>query len=79
MTAVLDQPPLFAGAGLHAVTVERELTTYAVDVAGQFTPRTAEWFRWSCTCGENSGESLSSHWDLALLTGEGHICRGVTA
>lgn len=76
---VLDQPPLFAGAGSHAVTVERVELPYVVELAGGIVRRAAEWFRWSCSCGESSGESLSSHWDAAVMAGEGHILREAIA
>lgn len=71
--AVLDQPPLFAGAGSHAVTVERVEVRYIIEQAGTVIPRSAEWFRWLCSCGRSSGQSMASHWNLALRTGEGHV------
>jgi hypothetical protein len=37
MTALLDQPPLFAGTGSHAVTVDRVLVPYVVESAGQLS------------------------------------------
>jgi hypothetical protein len=75
VTALLDQPPLFAGTGSHAVTVDRVLVPYVVESAGQLLRRAAEWFTWSCSCGRTSDQSRASHWDLALRVGEGHIRR----
>ena len=74
--AVLEQEPLFAAVGAHMITVEALSDRYAVEGNRAVTWRTADWFAWSCSCGDRAREgSRWSHPDLAERMGVVHAER----
>jgi len=69
--SALPLPFTFTG---HSVSAVRQVVPYFVEIPGQgMLRRTAEYFGWSCTCGEVSRpENRWSHEHLAVDMGMRH-------